>query len=371
MLVSYMKNNRPIVLILIAFICFYWTVRAVMLFSGHYSIYAYLNPSATYSSITNRALIVLSIAVLFLVLGYFYGYSKSEKAMFVERTPEGIDFLVGFGITLMISIAFPVLIYAYLMFVSIYFFVNERKKILVILLMLITLLILLFISNDRRDYLSYILMIIFMFLYKEKLNLLKLFLSSFLSLSIIVYISIAMRSGDASFSILFDNFETFIGIIEVETDFSILFDDLVYMIEKLLSGKAEYLNGISFIKPLLYPIPREILPDKPETLSILYSKAFNPWFYEQGGSQPITIIGDVFWNFSYFGFVVLFFFGWFLGKADKTYVLFKSSKFSASIIGTLFCFIFSVLRGPFDNFIIIIFFILIIIPLIHRRRYFL
>jgi hypothetical protein len=65
--------------------------------------------------------------------------------------------------------------------------------------------------------------------------------------------------------------------------------------------------GSTFAKALFIPIPRFIFPDKPRSMIDIYTSKFQPSYrVEKGGSLPVTIYGEIFYNFNLFGIIFLF-----------------------------------------------------------------
>jgi len=378
LILEYSRINRPMLLMIIGFSIFYWNFRGWLLYFGFFDKFSYLNPSATYSILEGEYLpfFILFLLFFFLALGYLVGFkitiiNESNSSNNYSMT----DLIVGYCIAGLLSLVYPICFLTYSIFVFIFVFIDDVKmkhkfeKIFLLSLSLIFLLsYLFFFSVDRRDYLAVILVFLFLLMYKNKLSIINCLIYIPISIFMIVYISIYLRSSGESFNVLFDNLDVFIKIIEVETDFSIVYDDLIYMIYKLINNEVDYLYGLTLVKPFLYIIPRELLPSKPETLSVLYSKYFNNWFYQAGGSQPVSILGDFFWNLSYLSFLASSLFGYFLGFMDKVYIK-SNSTYNTAIVGVSFCMIFSMFRGPFDNFLLTFVFIYVGIYFIHRKKF--
>lgn len=78
-------------------------------------------------------------------------------------------------------------------------------------------------------------------------------------------------------------------------------------INYIYDGTAEITYGSTFIKFLFLPIPRSVFPDKPNSMIENYTIIFDPQFRAIGGSYPVIVFSEVFWNFHIFGLLVLFF----------------------------------------------------------------
>ena len=73
----------------------------------------------------------------------------------------------------------------------------------------------------------------------------------------------------------------------------------------VMNDEVDLLYGSTFLKIFFIPFPRYIFPEKPESIINLYTRKFAPDFRDRGGSYPVGIYGEVFWNFSWFGLGVI------------------------------------------------------------------
>ena len=200
----------------------------------------------------------------------------------------------------------------YLVYLFVYnYYKNNRHKLLIIV-SLIVLMYLFTFTDDRRNWLFLILSILFMLFAKsKKQNIIKILLSGFISFVLLFYILIAYRTnGLLDYSAVYDRLNTnssaLMGIFEIESDFPIVSDDLILLFDNVvIKKKIDYTYGVNFFKPLYSFIPREIWENKPVSISRVFAKKFNYNFYAQGGSEPITIYGELFWNFGILSFLTL------------------------------------------------------------------
>ncbi len=65
--------------------------------------------------------------------------------------------------------------------------------------------------------------------------------------------------------------------------------------------------GMTYIKPLVAPIPRAIMPDKPEAAMILYTKKYDPEKQAEGFCLPLSLQAEGYWNFGYLGGLICVF----------------------------------------------------------------
>jgi hypothetical protein len=64
--------------------------------------------------------------------------------------------------------------------------------------------------------------------------------------------------------------------------------------------------GSTIIKGLFIVTPRSIFEKKPDSMIKKYTSKFDKYFYARGGSYPICIYSESFWNFHYLGIFFIF-----------------------------------------------------------------
>ena len=65
------------------------------------------------------------------------------------------------------------------------------------------------------------------------------------------------------------------------------------------------LGGVTFLKPLFLFVPRSVFKNKPQSMIDRYTKTFSNKQRSNGVSWPVNLIAEFFWNFSYFGFILI------------------------------------------------------------------
>lgn len=363
-MLAYRKRNIHI-LFYIVFSVMYGTLRPLMLSTGFYATFAYLNPSINQPS--QHALFESQVFLLmfeaFLLLGAILARGKGRQR---EIRPKRIS---AQGFVLVVSpIAFvaPLVLPSTTLFslaTLVYFTAcSIRRKEFkmggvrpLIWVSLIFMWLFLF-SEDRRDWLIPVLLLFF---YSKSIFNVRAFLIRMAvgaaGVVAIAFIAISFRTNgiidyEAVLSRLSTSPEAIIAIVEVETDFSIVYDDYSILFDEDFQN-ITYLYGLSFIKPIVAFIPRSVWPGKPETSSRLFPKYYNPGFYAIGGSEPVTVWGEFYWNFGWFGIIFGSFVGWALRGGDKLFGANFPLKLSS------FLFMFHLLRGPFDSFWVVIVFL--------------
>ena len=109
---------------------------------------------------------------------------------------------------------------------------------------------------------------------------------------------------------LFNNLEVNYTFYHTYQAFEYIFNDSSYLIW-----------GESIIKPLFLLIPRSVFSIKPESIIHRYTEIYSPIYREQGGSAPINIIAESFFNFHWFGILFMLVFCIIISKSLK--VMFK------------------------------------------------
>lgn len=72
--------------------------------------------------------------------------------------------------------------------------------------------------------------------------------------------------------------------------------------------------GESIIKPLFILIPRSIVQAKPQSIIHRYTEIHAPFYRDRGGSFPINLLAESFFNFHWFGLVFVLFFSVLVAK---------------------------------------------------------
>jgi oligosaccharide repeat unit polymerase len=317
--------------------------------------------------------------LVFIYIGYNIGQKIKVRSQ--GRVKSGIEFksvilalcafLLFFGFY-----EYPLLIASMVILIDSYFDYMKRKVgVIGFIIILILVVFNLSFSEERRDWLSLIIIFIFfsIFMSHKKIPLLKFFSYGAAGFLLMAFLAIAMRTdGVLNPKLVFERVSigTFVKTIEIETDFSIVYDDLLILYTELNEGNLDYLNGETMAKPLIAFVPRSIWEEKPETVSRRFPKEINPSFYERGGSEPLTIFGEFFWNFGYFSSIAFVFVGVYLGWIDKVFrVGFVSSDRKLVCLSlALSAYLFHLLRGPFDTFWIFHLLVFLFVFIFYRVR---
>ncbi len=244
---------------------------------------------------------------------------------------------------------------------------NDFKKItfLIIFLLLIQYWTVYF-SGSRRDIIK--LLIIFLFFLRLIISSNRKFLFLLCLFSLVSLIFVFLNTYNRS------NLEWDFKISAVEFianyDFMPTFDNFMY----ILKGD-EYLFGQSLFKILFAWIPREVWPSKPfDTNLLIIQKHYN--VFVGGSSQGVGLLGELYWNFSWFGILGGSFI---LGVLAKNFDLSRYEKLKDSqiiILSSLSYLIFVMWRGSITTTIIIylknivaLFLLFYLVKLIFRKKY--
>ena len=100
----------------------------------------------------------------------------------------------------------------------------------------------------------------------------------------------AYTSSDHLWPLLADNFE--IDYVFINSHQSLEF---------IIKEPSLMALGSTYLKPFLAPIPRFIMPDKPEAAITLYSQRYDKAAADAGLSLPLSMQAEGFWNFGYLG----------------------------------------------------------------------
>lgn len=141
--------------------------------------------------------------------------------------------------------------------------------------------------------------------------------------------------------------------IVLNLDFAMVYDDYMFLLNNV-PNRNNYIYGKTYSKFIFGFIPRSSWPEKPETINILYFKTFFPHQYTTGRSRAVSMIGEMYWNFSYIGVICgIWIMGIFIRILDSIlYSSIKSANYvKIMFICLLFSYILDIFRGGlFTNF---------------------
>ena len=357
--VSAFQKNKFMLFLFSIFTVFYILIRNILLLSGNYINFAILNPYI--DSFNQEAVLYVFIYVVinYTIFYMFYKYFNKNIVVKVKQYNKKRDVskIIILSIIIISFIIGHIIGMMYLVYLFVYNILkNHKNKLSIIISFFLMIYFLSF--NERRNWLIWILSIIFViFIKKRHKNILKIFMSGFISLVILSYILVAFRTNGlfdykAVYNRITNNNNALMSIFEVEADFPIVSDDVDVLFNKILvEKKIDYLYGVNFAKPLYSWIPRDIWDNKPISISRLFAKKVNPTFYVQGGSEPLTIYGELFWNFGYLSFLFFILSAYLAAILDKhvKYALLCKNDSELALYIVLIGSSFVLLRGPIDT----------------------
>lgn len=179
--------------------------------------------------------------------------------------------------------------------------------------------------DSKREAIFLILPILFLEFVKfgVKFNFLKIMIGSvgvFCIFYLIILMSITRGYGSYKVSNMYEAMgyasdfvtsDVFIPSFLNNTEISYTYLHSNQAVEYIIEEPRLMTYGETLIKPFFIFIPRSIVDFKPQSSIHYYTSRFNPRFRAQGGSYPISLPAEFFWNFHFAGlffFFILFIF---------------------------------------------------------------
>lgn len=346
-LIKSLFNKSCFNLFFVAFVLFYIFIRPLMVLSGFYYDF---RPLDEFHNIPMSDYDIFAFTACF---SFYITYIFCRKQIAIADDVIRSSFHRGennkLALIFTALIFLPILSYASLLIVMAAFLISRRSFALNLITVLTIVFYLIF-SEERRDYLYVVIFFSSIFLMKNKVinGLLKK--SMLIGVALLLLISIflmviSIRNSDSLRMVMSgQDKEIALRVFEIETDFSIVNDDLIFLISETYKDPIDNLNGALLIKPFLIFFPRSVLENKPETSSRVFAEKYHSDFYAHGGSLPTTILGDVLLSFGALG---LFIFPIFI----KLIIYLTACKKFPVFICTFLLILPSFVRGPLDYFI--------------------
>lgn len=173
-------------------------------------------------------------------------------------------------------------------------------------------------------------------------------------------------TSDAALSLIADNFEI-----------SWCYIDTFQSMEFINDNNGLLGWGTSYLKPLFWPISRDVWPDKPESTMLMFTAVYDKARKLDGLSLPLPIVSDLYWNFKYLALPFVCIAHYWLNSIYKTGLkVFKNNmSFDGLCVGEFtglyFMFVFLLLmRGcGLDLYLIyIIVFYILLKTIVYRNR---
>ena len=127
---------------------------------------------------------------------------------------------------------------------------------------------------------------------------------------LIVLMSV-FRTGISSFSEAISFIPTYltgelvIGALANNFEVDYVFINSFTPIEFIEENTGLLNYGMSYFKVLFLPFSRDLIPDKPEATMILYTKVYDSLGAKIGLCYPINMAAEAYWNFRYYGALIV------------------------------------------------------------------
>ena len=369
-----LRDSRPALAMACLFFVMYLVVRPVMLLTGAYSQYAFLHPHPgmwTSSDVERVFLISAAFTTCFLA-GYglirvgngIGGIVASLAGACVNRRAylaAALLVTVAFAAGTLLQVSAGVLFYPYLIFAACMLLGKSERdewRWFFVAIGIVTLAAALVLTEQRRDWAVAVFALGWLRIVEGSSSVVRRLAIGLGLLLVLAFVAVALRTKGSAVDRLeaISESKAALAVIELELDFPLVYDDLV-ILAKRVPQRNDFLLGQTFVKPLVSWIPRDVWPGKPETFSRIVSREMNPAFFAGGGSEPLTFVGELFWNFGWFGCAVAALLGALHRYIDLLYLSGKSLVASSAVVGrpalvagiTLAAMCFYILRGPIDT----------------------
>lgn len=226
--------------------------------------------------------------------------------------------------------------------------------------------------DDKREAIFLIFPIIYLELARKKINMTPIFIFWFLCiiaslLGLVLIMSVARGYGEFGiFTTLTDAIpfvkeyiksDSFIPGFFANIEVNYFFFHALNSIELVINDPQNVSFGSTIVKPLFILIPRSIAEWKPDSIIGLYTSLHSPDIRAIGGSWPISVFSEIFWNF-YFSaplFVIIFSLGLVKFQAAMLKSLYVNDNYKLAFL--LFCYmnLITLARGSgFDQYVVFI-----------------
>jgi hypothetical protein len=369
-----LRDSRPALAMACLFFLMYLVVRPVMLLTGVYSRFAILHPHPgmwTQQEVGRVLLITVVMTGSFLAgyglirVGKRIGSAVSfvAAACLNRRAYLGAALLVmaAFVAGSVMQVSAGVLFYPYLIFTACMLLGksgtgswNWLSRIVGVVVLLAALTL----TEERRDWAVAAFALGWLLVIEGRAAIMGRLVVGLGLLAVVAFVAVALRTKGSALERLegISESKAALAVVELELDFPLVYDDLVVLARRV-PDRNDFLLGQTIVKPLVSWIPRDIWPGKPETFSRIVSRDMNPSFFAGGGSEPLTLVGELFWNFGWFGAALAALLGA-LHRYIDVFYLAGRAMIPASpelgrpvlvlgITGAAMCFY--ILRGPMDT----------------------
>jgi hypothetical protein len=133
-------------------------------------------------------------------------------------------------------------------------------------------------------------------------------------LSIVILSSLLRGYGNYSLLSIADVSNVFLSYIGSEIFYDVITDNLelnynygvtITSMDLVMKEVFNFQYGASIIKPIFLPFSRDFLTWKPESVMQIFTQAYAPDWWAEGGSMPVSLGAEMFINFHIAGFLAL------------------------------------------------------------------
>jgi hypothetical protein len=133
-------------------------------------------------------------------------------------------------------------------------------------------------------------------------------------LSIVILSSLLRGYGDYSILSIADVSNVFLSYIGSEIFYDVITDNLelnynygvtITSMDLVMKEVFNFQYGASIIKPIFLPFSRDFLTWKPESVMQIFTQAYAPDWWAEGGSMPVSLGAEMFINFHIAGVLAL------------------------------------------------------------------
>jgi hypothetical protein len=149
--------------------------------------------------------------------------------------------------------------------------------------------------------------------------------------------------------------DTFISGLLANIEVNYFFFHALNAIELVMNDANLISFGSTIIKPIFIFLPRDIAQWKPDSIISLYTSVHDPNIRSIGGSWPISLLSEFFWNFYFFAPILTFIFAVIMSKLQIALLTaFKRDKlFKLSFLLFVYMHIITLARGSgIDQFLV-------------------
>ncbi len=248
----------------------------------------------------------------------------------------------------------------------------ENKSIRWIIYISLIILFATFSIQDKREAIFLIFPIVYLELAREKITLTPMFMFwtlcvTGLLLALILIMSVARGYGNFGmfttlseaipFLLEYVKSDKFIPGLFANIEVNYFFFHALNSIELVINNPQHISFGSTIIKPLFVLVPRSIAEWKPDSIIELYTSLHAPDIRAIGGSWPISVFSEFFWNFYFFAPFFVLFFSVALAKFQMEMVKSLCKNDSYKLAFFLFCYmnLITLARGSgFDQYVVFI-----------------